>query len=72
MYYGDNIPDLKGAYIYGDFGTGTIWALWLDEDRTPDNRLLLDTNLQISSFGVDWDNELYVVDYKGKIFKITQ
>jgi glucose/arabinose dehydrogenase len=71
-YYGDGIPALKGAYIYGDFGTGAIWALWLNDDQTPNNQLLLETNLQISSFGVDWDNELYVVDYKGKIYKITQ
>ncbi len=72
VYYGSGIPALNGAYVYGDFGTGAIWALWLDDDLRPENRLLLETDLRISSFGVDGDNELYVVDYRGEIYKITQ
>ncbi len=71
VYYGDDIPALKGAYIYGDFVTGRIWALWLDNDLKVDNRQLLDTELRISSFGVDGNNEIYVVDYQGKIYKLV-
>jgi glucose/arabinose dehydrogenase len=72
VYYGEAIPALRGAYVYGDFGTGALWALWLDDGMTPDNRLLLQTDLRISSLGLDGDNELYVVDYQGGIYKITQ
>lgn len=72
VYYGDNIPALKGAYIYGDFGTGMIWALWLDDDLNADNRVLLDTNLNISSFGMDQHNELYVINYQGKLYKLIE
>lgn len=72
-YYGNAVPDLYGAYIYGDFGTGALFALWPDANQTvQDNRLLLDTGLSISSFGLDQDGELYVVDFGGKLYKITQ
>ncbi len=72
-YYGNAVPDLYGAYVYGDFGTGLLFALWPDTDQTvQDNRLLLDTGLPISSFGLDQDGELYVVDFGGKLYKITE
>lgn len=72
VYYGDSVPALRGAYIYGDFGTGMIWALWLDDGSNADNRVLLDTDLNISSFGVDRNNELYVIDYRGKVYKLIE
>jgi glucose/arabinose dehydrogenase len=71
VYYGSKIPGLYGAYVYGDFVSGMIWALWLDSAGA-DNRILLDTNLNISSFGMDQENELYVVDYRGKIYKVIE
>ncbi len=72
VYYGNEVPGLDGAYIYGDFGTGLIWALWLDSSRkVQDNRLLLDTDLNISSFGLDQSNEIYVVDFNGRIYKLV-
>lgn len=72
-YYGNAVPDLSGAYVYGDFETGMIWALWLDADQTvQSNRLLLESGLNISSFGRDQDNELYVVDFNGKLYKIVE
>ncbi len=71
VYYGEQITALKGAYVYGDFASGMIWALWLDDNLKADNRILLDTGLQISSFGVDQQQELYVIDYQGKLYKLT-
>lgn len=71
VYYGTEIPGLGGAYIYGDFGSGAIWALWLDDGQA-DNRILLQSDLNISSFGLDQENELYILDYRGKIYKLTQ
>ncbi|NPV89291.1 MAG: glucose sorbosone dehydrogenase [Firmicutes bacterium] len=72
VYYGSKTPSLKGAYIYGDFGSGMIWALRLGTDLKPDNRLLIDSKLNISSFGVDQNNELYIVDYSGKIYRLLE
>ncbi|EEG79073.1 PQQ-dependent sugar dehydrogenase [Dethiobacter alkaliphilus] len=72
VYRGERFGDLYGAYIYGDFVTGMIWALWYDENSYPINATLADTNLQITSFGLSEENELYLSDYNGKIYTITQ
>ncbi|MDX9873205.1 MAG: PQQ-dependent sugar dehydrogenase [Clostridia bacterium] len=71
VYAGERIPGLKGAYVYGDFGSGLLWALWLDNGLQADNRTLLDTDLNISTFGLDQDGELYILDYRGKIYILT-
>jgi len=52
--------ELTGRYVYGDFGSGRIWAL--DPD-TGDNDLLVTTGLNISTFGVGPEGELYFSDY---------
>ncbi len=66
VYRGSEVPSLVGAYVYGDYVTGRLWALEIDAatgDTT--NTELLDTDLLISSFGVDEDGELYVLNYIG-------
>ena len=45
-----------------------IWALDYN-GGSPVNTLLLDTNLSLSSFGVDGSNELYLVDHGGIIYR---
>jgi glucose/arabinose dehydrogenase len=72
VYYGNQIPGLYGAYIYGDYVTGMIWALWIDADQVPHNFLLLDSKINISSFGLDQNNELYILDLGGKIYKLKE
>jgi glucose/arabinose dehydrogenase len=67
VYRGNNLPDLNGYYVYGDFISGRIWAL----DQAGNNKLLLETGLSISSFGIDANNELYVCSFDGKINKFT-
>jgi glucose/arabinose dehydrogenase len=71
-YYGQNLPSLRGVYIYGDYISGRIWALQLDKNNVPSNQELLKTDLQISSFGLDNNQELYIADLRGKIYKITE
>ncbi len=70
VYRGSSIPALCGAYIYGDFGSGNIWALHYKNNKVTWNKLLLKTDLSISSFGIDEDYEVYVVDYEGSIFRV--
>jgi glucose/arabinose dehydrogenase len=71
VYRGRLLLALRGAYLYGDFCSGRIWALrrsalgWT-------SRLLLDTALQISSFGEDEAGELLVADLaSGRIFRLV-
>jgi glucose/arabinose dehydrogenase len=71
VYHGLAMPDLAGAYVYGDFGSGRIWALRLNDTATPANALLTNTGLNIASFGLDTQKELYFSAYDGKIYKLT-
>jgi glucose/arabinose dehydrogenase len=70
VYYGSNLAELNSKYIYGDYGSGKIWALQYDGVTEPVNTLLADTDLNISSFGVDEKNELYFCSLSGKIYLI--
>ena len=60
VYRGSKIPALEGKFVYGDFGSGNIWAV--DAAQTS-GTLLTPSSLKISSFGQDSDGEIYVVDY---------
>ena len=66
----NNIPNLKGAYIYADFVVGKIWALFTRDDNNYENVLLTDAVPQISSFGEDKDNNLYVLSFDGYIYRL--
>lgn len=70
VYYGTELPLLRGAYIYGDYVTGLIWGLWYHEEHEPVNYTLADTDLKISSFGIDENDELYVTAFDGKIYRL--
>jgi len=70
-YRGTQIPSLSGAYLYGDYCTGTIWsasqsgAVWIP-------KTLFTTTIRVSSFGEDISGELYVMDVaKGIVYKIA-
>ena len=71
VYRGKSIPYLNGTYLYGDYCSGTIWGINADNPEKVVVRILLDTDLNISSFGEDNSGEIYVVDLKGKIFKVV-
>lgn len=71
VYHGSALPELVGTYIYGDYGSGRIWALQYGGGNQTTNKELVDTNLNIASFGIDQQNQLYICDYNGKIYKLT-
>lgn len=66
VYRGTAIPLLKGTYLFADFCSGEIFGY-----RDGNHTMLLDTNLQISSFGEDEAGELYVLGYAGSVHKLT-
>jgi glucose/arabinose dehydrogenase len=72
VYRGSKLPELVGSYIYGDYGSGRIWALRYNSADAPVNTDLLDSSLNISSFGVDEQNGLYICDYSGQIYKLVK
>jgi glucose/arabinose dehydrogenase/mono/diheme cytochrome c family protein len=64
VYHGDKLPELNGAYIYGDYSTGKIWAAKVEEGNVAWHREIADTTLQITSFAVDADGSLLVSDHR--------
>jgi glucose/arabinose dehydrogenase len=81
VYRGKTIPGLVGAYVYGDYVTGRIWALRHENGTLTTNREILTGKPQrgIASFGEDAAGELYicafdVVDKRGtpgRIFRVV-
>ncbi len=62
VYRGTSNPSLIGLYVYADFISGMLWSLAYDGINGT-NYDLFSTELQISSFGVDENRELYFLSY---------
>jgi glucose/arabinose dehydrogenase len=72
VYRGDQIPSLQGYYIYGDYCSGDIWALSYNGSDVIENILLVDSDLNITSFGEDLAGNLYILDRQGGIYTLVQ
>ncbi len=70
VYRGSALPELVGRYIYGDYVFGRVWSLNL---TTLTNTLLFTASgINIPSFGVDQNNELYFLGFNnGRIYRLT-
>jgi uncharacterized repeat protein (TIGR03806 family) len=73
VYRGTAIPSLVGTYLYGDYGSGNIWALFFDPmTGMPAPQIIIPAvGFQISSWGEGLDGELYLVNYGGAIHKLV-
>jgi len=73
VYRGKLRPDLVGAYVYADYCTGRIWELRYTSGRVTSDSLLIRAPFQISSFGTDQENELYICSYSnGAIYRFAR
>ena len=62
VYRGTAIPQLVGSYLYGDFVSGRIWALRLDQETGRATNLSIPwSGLPIFAFGSDEAGEAYVL-----------
>ncbi|MEM7765056.1 MAG: PQQ-dependent sugar dehydrogenase [Pseudomonadota bacterium] len=65
VYRGSAVPALSGLYVFGDYGSGRIWATQPDGQGGFTNAQLIDSNLNPTAFAIGPDDELYVVDING-------
>ena len=72
VYRGTRLPSLYGAYVYGDFCSGKIWALRHDGSRVTESMQIADTKIRISSFAEDMEGELYILDLGGEIYRFAE
>ena len=65
VYRGSAIPALVGSYLFADYGSGRLWRLVADGAGGLTDELLLETGLNVASFGQGLDGELRLVDIVG-------
>ncbi|MCL5996731.1 MAG: PQQ-dependent sugar dehydrogenase [Chloroflexi bacterium] len=71
VYRGKALPSLDGVYLYSDYCSGHIWSLQRATDGQWQNALLLDSGLNVSSFGEDEAGEIYVIDLGGAVYQLA-
>lgn len=72
VYRGTSIPALAGAYLYGDYCSGEVFAIRTEKGGqvAGDPWRILKTEARISSFGEDEQGEVYLVDHRGAVYRL--
>ncbi len=65
VYRGKKFPELRGAYVFGDWETRRLWAARFQGDRTREMPEIARPSVRIVAFGEDSRGELYFLDYDG-------
>lgn len=63
IYRGKKLPELVGAYIFGDWETRRLWAARFEGDRVTERIELIKPNIRVSAFGEDHAGEIYFLDH---------
>jgi glucose/arabinose dehydrogenase len=71
VYRGERIPDLAGAYVFGDYCRGVLEAFVPLDGRATQARALGPRVDALASFGQDARGELYVLSLAGTVFQIV-
>jgi glucose/arabinose dehydrogenase len=71
LYRGDVYPSLRAAYVFGDFCSGRVWALRYDGQQVTEHREIVRSGAQITSFAMDHDGNIYIVDRRGPIHRLA-
>jgi hypothetical protein len=73
VYRGCRMPGYAGSYFYGDFVSGFVRSFRLSGGAATDQRDWTASFRGVrnpSSFGVDADGEVYIVEYSGSVYRI--
>jgi glucose/arabinose dehydrogenase len=66
VYRGKDIPGLRGAYLYADFGYPRIWAIRMKDGKATAPKIISKkSGSLVSSFAEDAEGELYVLTFEG-------
>jgi hypothetical protein len=75
VYRGSAIPELEGRYLFGDYCQGQILSLLYADGAASEVTDWTDRGIDrmesITSFGRDSAGELYVMDGRGRLYKIV-
>jgi len=70
VYRGHAVAAAAGRYFFGDYCSGTIWSLRVENGSATDVRREPFNVGQLSSFGEDAAGELYLATGGGRIYKL--
>ena len=62
VYRGGKFPDLRGAYVFGDWETRRLWAARFEGDRAKEMPEIARPSIRFVAFGEDRDGELLFLD----------
>lgn len=65
VYRGSAYPAMTGAYLFGDYCSGRIWALQANGSSAQTAVQLLSSGMMISSFGEGESGTMYLTDLAG-------
>lgn len=71
VYRGSEFPELQGGYFFADFGSGIVWAIPADAEALMEPTIVLESGVNISSFGEDEAGELYVTAFDGTLYRLV-
>ena len=63
VYRGKALPAWRGIYLYGDFCSGEIFGMFQGRDGVWQTKILYNLPINITSFGVNEEGEVYVIGY---------
>jgi glucose/arabinose dehydrogenase len=70
VYRGQRQPELAGIYVFGDYCSGLLFTLQVDEGTvTP--KIVLESGLSITAFGTGEDGEIYVAGLGGTLHRVV-
>ncbi len=83
VYRGQALPELDGAYLYGDYVTGLLWGARAQTEGEKSqalgqasqlewNELLAETGLKIITMTEGRDGEVLVVSFDGGIYRLVK
>ena len=73
VYRGQQLKELQGAYLCGDWVTRKLWATKFDGDKVVWHKEIAQGTQRVVAFGEARDGEVYFLDYDdaGKIYRLV-
>ena len=71
VYRGSEIPWLNGAYLFGDYCSGQLWALDGDAEAGWRTIQIGDLPFPLSSLAADATGEVYVLTFGGPVLRLV-
>lgn len=71
VYRGQNVPELTGKYIVGDYVSARVWAIDYDGVNPATSTQITTAPGSIPSFGQDENKEFYLISFNGKIYRFV-